>query len=280
MPDSNFIQTFLASPELIQKVLSYGLLILMRLLPILYLTPFLGGSGTSIPTITKISLGISLTAIVYPSVISHEANSLPVILWATLLIKEFFLGFTIGFLANQIFYIGEITGRALDLFRGAQNSELLIPGSSSHTSPLGQFGYLFMLVTFFSINGHIVFLGAIFDSFDIFPASNILVIEPHNANIFVDIVKYVSSLVYISFALVFPALFSAFFVDIVFGLLNKVAPQLNAYFMSLSIKSITVVFILLLSMPILQQVFTNQWNQTYQELQQLMDQFKQKKSKH
>ena len=41
----------------------------------------------------------------------------------------------------------------------------------------------------------------------------------------------------VAFGLVFPGLFAAFMVDVVFGMFNRIAPQLNAYFMAMGIKA-------------------------------------------
>ena len=159
-----------------------------------------------------------------------------------------------------------MAGSSLDLFRGANQAEVLTPGLSSSSSILGQFGFQTMLVTFFAIGGHIVFLEALFYSFELFSPTQIIYKPKQTITILDMVIRLTTSIIPLAFSLVFPGLLSAVIVDIVFGLLNKITPQLNAYFMSLSVKALVVVIILLASIPTLQQLYQNQWQKTVQTI--------------
>ena len=55
----------------------------------------------------------------------------------------------------------------------------------------------------------------------------------------------------IAFALVFPGVFAAFLTDIVFGTMNKIAPQLNAYFMAMGVKAMAGLIFFLAAMNLM-----------------------------
>src|SRR5262249_36276419 len=156
-----------------------------------------------------------------------DTNSL---VYITLMMKELFVGYVIGFLASELFYAMEIAGRALDVMRGSNMAEVQVPELQLRASPLGEFNFQLLLVVFCAINGHGYFLESGIDSFAVVPADQ----WPNVAIGFEELVKqmltYSSSLFGLAFGLVFPGLFAAFITDVVFGMFNRIAPQLNAYF--------------------------------------------------
>lgn len=225
----------------IRGELSQGLLIVtlvvMRNIPIIFQTPFLGGK--LVPMETRIGLAVGLTALVYPFARGAmtgpiETNSL---VFITLMMKELFIGFLIGFVASEIFIAMEIGGRALDVMRGSNMAEVQVPELQLRVSPMGMFGFQLLLVIFCALNGHGHFIESVAESFRLVPIDAWPKVTIGLKELTGMVMEYTASLFAIAFALVFPGLFSAFIVDIVFGMFNRVAPQLNAYFMAMGIKA-------------------------------------------
>ena len=101
------------------------------------------------------------------------------------------------------------------------------------------------------MNGHIYVIEALLDSFRIVPIDG----WPTFSGSFKEWVEiflhYSSSLFRVAFALTFPGMFASLMVDIVFGMLNRVAPQLNAYQLAMGIKALAGIAFFFFSLSLL-----------------------------
>lgn len=242
----------------LSQVLLIGTLIVGRILPIVFMTPFLGGK--LVPPETRMSLGFGLALLVYSYAADAMQGSLDILnplVYITLLLKEFFIGFVIGFVAVELYYAMEVVGRALDIFRGSNMTEVQVPELGFRASPLGDFAFHLLIVIFFGLGGHKVFLEGVFESFRLVPIDQFPTMSGGFAEFTDQILRYTASLFGIAFALVFPGLFATFMTDIVFGMLNRVAPQLNAYFMAMAVKPLLGVAFFIFSLQlVLEQLGT------------------------
>ena len=228
-------------------------LVMMRIVPIIFQTPFMGGK--LVPTETRIGLSVGLSILVFP--FAQETLTGPVsinwLAYIILMAKEVFIGFVIGFVAAELFYAMEIGGRALDVMRGSNMAEVQVPELQLRASPIGQFNFQLLLVVFCALNGHGLFIESVIDSYrmvaiDAFPAFT------RGFEAMVDqILSYTNTLFGLAFALVFPGLFASFLVDVVFGMFNRIAPQLNAYFMAMGVKAMAGLAMFMFALTLMSQ---------------------------
>ncbi len=219
------------------QILMTGMLIIMRIVPVIFLTPFLGGK--LVPPTTKMGLSFVMAVVVYPYAVGQLDGPLDLnaAAYVVMMLKEVFIGYVLGYLAAEMYHAMDIAGRVLDVMRGSNMAEVQVPELGNRASPLGAFLFQVFLMVFLAVGGHRWFILSLAKSFtmvsiDKFPAMSGGFFE------FVDaIMRYVGDLFAIAFALVFPGLFATFMTDVVFGMLNRVAPQLNAYFMAMGIKA-------------------------------------------
>src|SRR4030095_8398862 len=81
--------------------------------------------------------------------------------FAALLVKEGFVGFTLGFVASLVFEAIQVAGRGIEFQRGATMAELFAPQLQTRVSELGQFKLQFAIVLFLVIGAHRVFIEAL-----------------------------------------------------------------------------------------------------------------------
>jgi flagellar biosynthesis protein FliR len=219
-----------------QELMFFGL-ILSRTMPIVIQTPFLGGK--LVPPELKMGLGILLTLIIWPVARGALKEPLPsdFVPFFGLLMKEIFIGFVIGFVTSHVFTIMEVAGRLIDTARGTSMAEVMVPESGQRATPFGDLYYQMLVVIFLAMGAHNIFFEAFFFSFSTIPlAQNI----PMGAEM-LPLVEYMIELTgYILLAAVLlsaPVMAAVLITDVVFGILNRVAPQLNAYFMAMPVKA-------------------------------------------
>lgn len=228
-------------------------LVLMRIIPIIFQTPFMGGK--LVPTETRIGLSVGLAILVFP--FAQESVTGPLFInwlaYIVLMLKEAFIGFVIGFVAVELFYAMEIGGRAVDVMRGSNMAEVQVPELQLRASPIGQFNFQLLLVIFCALNGHGLFIESVIDSYRVVSVDSFPAFTRGFGEMIDQILVYTSSLFGLAFALVFPGLFASFLVDVVFGMFNRIAPQLNAYFMAMGVKAMAGLTMFMFALVLMSQ---------------------------
>jgi flagellar biosynthetic protein FliR len=222
-------------------------LILGRTMPMIMLTPFLGGQV--MPTEVKMGLGVLLTMLIWPTATMALSGAVPftAVGFFFLMLKEAFIGMSIGFMNSHIFYAMDMAGRLIDTVRGTSMSEVMVPHSKQRSTPTGSMYYQLLLVIFFILGGHHVFLEGFFMSFASIPINETLAIGAGFETFVNYMVRMTANILLVAVTLAAPVIAATFITDVVFGILNRVAPQLNAYFMSMPVKALGGVVIIFIS---------------------------------
>ena len=246
-------------------------LILGRTMPMIFLTPFLGGK--IVPPELKMGIGLMMTFLIFPAASQSIEGAVPItaIGFLLLMLKEIFIGLCIGFVNGHIFYAMDMSGRLIDTVRGTSMSEVMVPHSKQRVTPTGNLYYQLLLIVFLVLGGHHIFLAAYFESFVSLPLNgNIglgIALEP-----FIEfMVRATADILMISVTLAAPVIAATFITDIVFGILNRVAPQLNAYFMSMPVKALGGVIIIFVSLGAITANFENYTTWALSQTEQTID---------
>ncbi len=234
----------------LSDILLLFMLVFTRWLAFTIMIPIFG--ALLLPSIVRIALA-GLMSIVSVIVLAQGAFLLAptnIFLVTALFIKEALIGFIIGFLASLIFFAYELAGQLIDIARGASMAKMLVPELKIQSSPMGTLFFQLALVIFLALGLHRELITNLFLSFEIFPAFS-LAIDLKTINPFVVATKILASLFGLSLRFSMPVIFICFLIDLAFGLMNRVAPQINAYFLSLPAKIIGGLVMLFFSLPFL-----------------------------
>ncbi|MDA0712657.1 MAG: flagellar biosynthetic protein FliR [bacterium] len=229
--------------DISQKNIIIFLLIVIRMIMIVNLVPFLGSKNA--PSQIKICFSLLFALLLWPGVINGIPSSFNFSVMEIILLffKEIFIGFTIGFVSSQIFYTVEMCGQLIDVTRGVNQVQLMVPELGERSSGFGTFYYQLMLVLFLASNLHSIFFHSLVKSFIDLPVQSF----PHMSRgpaAFFDFTGHILSEIFmIAVALALPIAAVCLIIDIGFGLINRIAPQINAYFMSLPTKALGGVII-------------------------------------
>jgi flagellar biosynthesis protein FliR len=225
-------------------------LVLIRIAPTVILAPFLGGKST--PNEVKMALIVMMTIVVYPFVyrtVPPDAVPREPIMFMVVMFREFFIGLSIGLVSNHIFYAIEMVGRMIDTARGSSMAEVMVPQMEGRATPLGDLLYQFSICLVFALGGHLIYIQTVAMSFELFPLTTSIQWEnPSVYAYFNSVMRIGGDILLIALGISLPAQAAVFIVDVVFGLLNRVAPQLNAYFMAMPVKATGAIILLLISM--------------------------------
>lgn len=182
--------------------------------------------------------------------------TLPVVEWILLFGKEALIGIVIGFFFATMLWAFEAAGQIIDTKVGATMAQVVDPLSGHQTSLNGEFlGRLANFVFMFS-GGLLMLVGTILDSFVIWPIGSLTpVLTMSSLSLFEG---EFTRLMTLSVLFASPPLVILFITDAGLGLVNRYAPQLNVFSLSLSIKSWLATLIILIMMTGLVQTLLNE----------------------
>ena len=217
---------------------------LARWVPIFALTPFLG--GRLVPAPVKMALSVLLAAWVLPQLSSQAPVPLEMstLAWWTMLLQEVFVGFVLATGAGLLFWTAEMGGKFLDNVRGTTTANLLIPQVSVQSSLLGDFYFQLFIVLYLFAGGHLWFLGAVFESYELYPP---LIPGMNLEPVAQGFIVGTAHTLVLAVKLIAPALVVLMLMDVMLGVANRMAPQLDVFFISLSLKSSVGALIVALS---------------------------------
>jgi flagellar biosynthetic protein FliR len=249
-------------------------LILGRMIPILTMNPFLGGQ--IMPANLKIGFAVLVAILVYQPVVAGMTQGIPqdTLPYVALLVKEVIFGACIGFISSLVFYAIQSAGRILDQARGASMAQMLAPQTGGQVSLFGEIKFQFAIVLFFLVNGHHFFLRAIFMSFESVPLEHIpRFLQMSNSAI--HMLAYTTGqVIAIGLLLAAPAVVAIFLTDLVFGVINRVAPQINVFFMAMPVKMMMGIVVILFVFGFLTQQMREHFVQMLRDVQGVISIFR------
>ena len=230
--------------------LIFFLLIFTRFLMMSLMLPIFGAQ--ILPMLVRVALSMLLSAMIFLMMIDQasELACATTITISLLFFKEALIGFLVGFLAGLLFYGYELFGELVDLTRGAGMSKLLVPELRHQSSALGTLFFQLALALAFALGLHRPIISAAFHSFRKLP---VVATQIHFLSLgaFPQAIEILSTLFESATKLAMPVILITFIIDLTFGFINRVAPQINAYFLSLPAKMVGGLLILFFSLPFL-----------------------------
>ncbi|MGD2169653.1 MAG: flagellar biosynthetic protein FliR [Chlamydiota bacterium] len=220
------------------SVLSYFLLTLFRIVPIVVLAPFWGGKN--LPAPIKVMFSISICAILLPQIMLKAKSELPLdIFFVGYAMKELLIGFILGFLVTIPFYVAQNSGTLVDHMRGASSLQVTDPTTQTQTGSIGIFYNYVLIAVFFSIDGPFIFLQTLVSSFDFIPVNKFL--NPIFFNLKIPVWKLVISLfnhvMSLAIQLAAPSIVGILMAEMFLGIANRLAPQVQIVFLGIPLKS-------------------------------------------
>ena len=228
-------------------------LYLPRLLAIFTMVAFFSKSVIS-GTMIRIGICLSILIMLMPDIIndslvqqSHIKLSAMQLL--PIIIKEAFIGLIFGFIISIPFWILEATGNFIDNQRGgagAGGSKDQMSGSDS--TELGQFLLRIIVVLFYVSGGFLHFVGWVYHSYEIWPVlTYVPTLDINVSYVALEQLDKFFDVVLISCA---PIVICMFISELGLGLVNRFAPSLNVFIISMPIKSAVGFLVLILYLPI------------------------------
>jgi flagellar biosynthetic protein FliR len=193
-----------------------GVLIAMRLAPSAVLLPVLGGplapwsARAALTAMAAIAL-----ALVQPPEVAAAVAKLPLFGLAAIAVKELAVGAILALIASAPFLAADTAGRWIGAAVGPLDARAA--GVAGPTRTVGLLTSLIAVLVFFAIDGHLVVIGALAQSYDALPLLGGLSRQAAQREVLGAVVTLLGAAV----ALAAPSLVAAALVDLVLGLATR-----------------------------------------------------------
>ena len=222
-------------------------------------------TGDIVPPMVRnvflVSLSLAVVPLVSPTLPAQTLGAAVV----PLLMKEIFIGVVLGYSFGLVFWALEGAGEIIDAKVGTTTAQIVDPLMGHQTSLMGAFlgrltGYLFV-----AVGGLLVFLDLLLSSYTLWPIYQAFPsLDLFTMDFF--ILRF-DAFMATTLLVATPVLLALTLVEFGLGFVNRYAPQLNVFSISLSLKAWLAVFLVLLMIPALAD-YLNTWFQSLSTLSQ------------
>ncbi len=216
---------------------------LVRVLALFSAAPLL--AHRAIPLRVKIGLALSVAIVLMPVVPSPPVTDVMTAPGFALLVQNILIGLVIGFTVRVILAAAEIAGELIGLQMGLSFAGFFNPATGQAQTPVASFMSLLALLMFVAIDGHLLLIYALAESFRLFPVAAGDFALPLT---FERIVRFGAEMFAIGLAIALPFLAVMLLTNVVLGVLARIAPQLNIFAVGFPLTllvGLAVLFILL-----------------------------------
>jgi type III secretion protein T len=206
----------------------------VRIAAIFAMLPFFG--KRSVMGMGRNSWILGLAIFTYPIFAKEFINpDVSLVAIAFVAVKEVFVGTVLGFLGSFIFFVVEGVGNLIDVQRGASAASLFSAFNESQTTVTADFFVQIVLLLFFITGGFLLTVDVIYQSYAVWPIFSF--IPRIDGSFAAYFVRFIGDYADVVFALAGPILFTLFLAEFGLGMVNRFAPQMNVFFLSMGVKS-------------------------------------------
>lgn len=218
--------------------------------------PFMG--GPMIPGRIKFGIPLVFAVFLFPILeptIEHDRIPEMGLYFAGLLVKEMFVGFCLGYVVSLPFYAVEAAGSFMDTTRGTTFAQTIAPFLGGQASLLGNLYILLFMTIFLGMHGNHLVIAGIADSYRVLPLY-VMPTSIHPQSPFVDdIIRLSGDLFATGIKISAPVFVAMFITDVTLGIVNRVAPNIQVFWLGMPLKTLSGLIIVFVAIGYLSGIF-------------------------
>lgn len=201
-------------------------------------------SSTGIPRRTRLILGLAITVALAPSL-----PAMPIVQPASLaglwiMAEQMLIGIGMGFAVKIVFAAFNVAGEFIGIQMGLGFATFYDPLSSAQTPVISEFIDLLALLLFLSMNGHLLYLATLAQSFSAIPIGT----TPIAAGSWLNLAELGSQMFSAGLLLALPVMAALMITNVALAVLTRAAPQLNLFAVGFPLTLLGGFFVLAISL--------------------------------
>jgi flagellar biosynthetic protein FliR len=201
-------------------------------------------SEKTIPNQVKVVLTLALAVLIAPLVQVPDSLSIFSGAGALTAVQEILIGVSIGMVMELAFEALTFAGQTISMTMGLGFATLVDPQRGANVPVLGQMFMIMGTLTYLAINGHLVLLGALANSFQTLPigAANI------DHDFLIAVATWGARIFETGLLVALPAVIALVIVNLALGVVTRAAPQLNLFGIGFTITLMCGFFVLMVGL--------------------------------
>ncbi len=221
------------------------LLVFVRMTGLFVVAPIFG--RRNIPVYFKIGFALFTSLILVNTTVLQTVQYDESILgYALLIMKEFLIGLSMGYVAYLTYTAIYIAGEIIDMQIGFGVVNVMDPISNIQVPITSNIYFIISMLLFLTMDGHHMLIRALFDSFSSLPPGKAV----FNAGIS-DIVQGIfSSVLATGVRIAAPIVATVLILDVALGTISRMVPQMNIFVIGMPLKIIIGLIIITITIPL------------------------------
>jgi len=210
-------------------------------------------SQRNVPARVKVGLALFISLAAQPSLPAMPItplDSLPMLL--LLLAQQMLIGLSMGFAVRLVFASLEFAGELIGLQMGLNYAGFFDPATGSQGTASARFFGSMVAFLFIAINGHLLLINALIQSFQVFPVGD----EPFHFLRVATPQVWGAEIFRIGLWIALPLITMLMFVNLVLGVISRVAPQIGVFSVGFPLTVSIGLIGMVATLPLMQTPFT------------------------
>lgn len=224
---------------------------LMRVGMVLSVAPIFGGRLVSAKF--RVVLAILVTWVLVPVIPAAPAIDPMSAAGVLISLQQLLIGLVLGFMLQMVFTAMMIGGQAVALGMGLGFASMVDPQNGITVPVIGQYYVTIATLMFLVLNGHLVLLSVLSDSFYSLPVA----VDGLTRQTFWDVISWGSRMFAGGLQIAMPAVTALLLTNVAFGVITRAAPQLNIFGVGFPLTLTLGFLIIMVTIPELLPQFTD-----------------------
>ena len=208
-------------------------------------------SHATVPRPVRIALALLVTAIVVPTLPAAAPVSPFTAAGILLIAEQVLIGVAIGLAMQIAFATVTLAGDLIGLQMGLSFAAFIDPQNSEQAPIVGSFLSIVLMLVFLAINGHLLLIAALANSFQAFPVAP----DGVRALDALRLVRAGADLFALGLQIALPVIGTMLLTNITLGMLARTSPQLNLLAVGFAVTLTVGLLMLLVGLPLLAPAF-------------------------
>jgi flagellar biosynthesis protein FliR len=237
---------------------------LARVLGLMASAPIFNNVGT--PMRVRLMAGLAITLALIP--ILPPMPAIPAGSWIGLAViaEQTLIGILMGFALRLAFITVDVAGELIGLQMGLSFAVFYDPQNAGQTPVLTEFIGLLTTLIFLALNGHLMILAALAESFSLLPVT---LAPPHAAGLS-TLLRWSGVIFASGLLLSLPLIAALLIANIALGVLSRVAPQLNLFAVGFPVTLAVGFVVLMFSLPYIGAAMEHLFQQGFRAMEQML----------
>jgi flagellar biosynthetic protein FliR len=201
-------------------------------------------SATSVPKLVKIVLSLSLAFILSPLARIPAGLSIFSAGGIMAAVQEVLIGVAIGMVVQLAFEALTFAGQCISTTMGLGFATVVDPQHGASTPVIGQMFMIFGTLTYLAVNGHLMLLGALAQSFQNLPIGGATI----DRDFLFAVATWGARIFETGLLVALPAVIALVIVNLALGVVTRAAPQLNLFGIGFTITLLSGFFVLIVGL--------------------------------